>query len=50
MEPRYILAAVLLAAVLIVIAWLLTRKVRERRKFRIRQQGRGKSVEVNPAE
>lgn len=50
MELRYILAAKLIAVIVIVAIWFLTRKARERRKFRLRQQGRGKSVEQVPAE
>jgi hypothetical protein len=50
MEMRIIVAAALGVALLLICAWLLTRNMRERRKFRMRQQGRGKNVESAPAE
>ena len=50
MEQRYILAALLIAALVMVAVWFLTRKAQERRKFRLRKQGRGKSIEQIPVE
>jgi hypothetical protein len=50
MEQRYILAAMLIAAIVTVAVWFLTKKARERRRFRLRQQGRGKPMKQIPAE
>lgn len=50
MEMRIVVAASVGAAMLAVCVWLLLRSMRERRKFRLRQAGRGKSVTVVPAE
>jgi hypothetical protein len=50
MEMRILVAAALGALTVLAGAWFIVRSIRERRKFRLRQQGRGKSANVAPAE
>lgn len=50
MEMRYIIAASAGTALLAICIWLIVRNIRERRKFRLRQQGRGKNTAAAPAE
>lgn len=50
MEMKIVIAALVGAVTLVVGAYLLLRNARERRKFRLRQQGRGKNVAVMPVE
>ena len=45
METRIVIAVSVAAVMLALGAYLLLRNARERRKFRLRQQGRGKSVD-----
>lgn len=50
MEYRFVVAASVGVAALLVCTWLLLRNMRERRKFRLRQQGRGKHTATVQAE
>jgi hypothetical protein len=50
MEDRIIWASILLAAMIVIAAWLIISKMAERRRFKERQMGRGKGQERNGLE
>jgi hypothetical protein len=50
MEDRIIAAAAIGALTLAVAGWLLLRKLADRRRFKLRQMGRGKNEAAAPAE
>jgi uncharacterized membrane protein SpoIIM required for sporulation len=50
MEMREIVALTIAGAMVVIIAGFAVRHFQERRKFKIRQQGRGKNSGVLPAE
>lgn len=50
MEDRHILAYTLGATLVLIVAFVVVRYLNNRRQFKIRQSGRGKSVPGAPAE
>jgi hypothetical protein len=50
MEYRIAAAAAIAVIFLLFAGWFAVRKITERRRFKMRQMGRGKSGEITPAE
>jgi flagellar biogenesis protein FliO len=53
MEDRVVIALAIAIAMVMALIWFVTRKVKQRRAFKLRQAGQGKSIKpisVVPAE
>jgi hypothetical protein len=50
MEDRIVAALAILAVLTLIAGWFVTRKISERRRFKLRQSGRGKSTGTSTLE